>query len=69
MIKYHILGLLTLVAAAISGIEILAIYYEAPTTYLFLGKFWLMLILFGSSIAMYFRMRRFRKSALQEGKR
>lgn len=67
MIKYHVLALLSLVAAAISGIEFLAIYWEHPKDYILMGKFWLMLILFGSSIAMYFRIRRFRKKALEGG--
>ncbi len=69
MIKYHILGLLSLVAAAISAIEFLALYMEAPKSYLFMGRFWLMLLVFGSSVALYFRVRRFRKKALEEGRR
>ena len=69
MIKYHILGLLSLVAAAISAIEFLAIYMEFPKDYILMGKFWLMLVVFGSSIAMYLRVRRFRKKALEEGRR
>ena len=69
MIKYHILGLLSLVAAAISAIEFLAIYMEFPKEYIFMGKFWLMLVVFGSSIAMYFRVRRFRTQAMKEGRR
>jgi len=69
MIKYHILGLLSLVAAAISAIEFLAIYMEFPKEYIFMGKFWLMLVVFGSSIAVYLRVRRFRTKAMKEGRR
>jgi hypothetical protein len=69
MIKYHVLALLFLAAAAISAMEFLAIYLENPKSYLLLGKFWLMLLVFGSSIAMYLRVRRFRKEALKGGRR
>lgn len=69
MIKYHILGLLSLVAAAISAIEFLALYMEAPKSYLLMGRFWLMLLVFGSSVTLYFRVRRLRKRALEEGRR
>ena len=69
MIKYHILGLLSLVAAAVSAVEFLVIYYDHPKDYILLGRFWLMLVVFGSCIALYFRVRRFRKEALKEGRR
>jgi hypothetical protein len=42
---------------------------EFPKEYILMGKFWLMLVLFGSSIALYLRIRRLRKQALQEGRR
>jgi hypothetical protein len=42
---------------------------EFPKDYILMGKFWLMLVVFGSSVALYFRVRRFRKQALEEGRR
>ena len=67
MIKYHILALLCLVAAAISAIEFLAISIENPD-YMSSFKFWLMMLVFGFSVALYFRVRRFRRASLNERK-
>jgi hypothetical protein len=69
MIKYHVLALLSLVAAAISAIEFLFIYYENPTTYLMMGRFWVMLLVFGSSIAMYLRVRRMRRAEYEKSRK
>ncbi len=71
MIKYHILALLCLVAAAISAVEFLAIsMHDAATqgtAYLSSGRFWLMIGVFGFSIVMYFRIKRMRKESLLHG--
>ncbi len=71
MIKYHVLALLCLVAAAISAVEFLAIsMHDAATqgnAYLSSGRFWLMIGVFGFSIVMYFRIKRMRKEALLGG--
>ena len=67
MIKYHILALLCLVAAAISGIEFLAIAtLDHPNDYLSHGRFWLMIGVFAFSIMLYIRVRRFRKEEMKE---
>ncbi len=72
MIKYHVLALLCLVAAAISAVEFLAIsMYDAErqgNAYLSSGRFWLMIGVFGFSIVMYFRIKRMRKESLLQGK-
>ena len=71
MIKYHVLALLCLVAAAISAVEFLAIsMHDAATqgnAYLSSGRFWLMIGVFGFSIVMYFRIKRMRKEAVLQG--
>ncbi len=71
MIKYHVLALLCLVAAAISAVEFLAISMQDAATqgnaYLSSGRFWLMIGVFGFSIVMYFRIKRMRKEALLNG--
>ena len=65
MIKYHVLALLSLVAAAISAVEFLAIsMVDNPTGYLSDIKFWLMVIVFGVSITLYFRVKRERKNKI-----
>jgi cell division protein FtsW (lipid II flippase) len=72
MIKYHVLALLCLVAAAISAVEFLAIsMYDAENqgnAYLSSGRFWLMIGVFGFSVVMYFRIKRMRKELLLQGK-
>ena len=67
MIKYHILALLCLVAAAISAIEFLAISIENPD-YMSSFKFWLMILVFAFSVMLYLRTRRFRRASLNERK-
>ena len=71
MIKYHVLALLCLVAAAISAVEFLAISMHDGATqgnaYLSSGRFWLMIGVFGFSIVMYFRIKRMRKEAVLQG--
>ncbi len=71
MIKYHVLALLCLVAAAISAVEFLAISMTqvegSGSSYLESGRFWLMIGVFGFSIMMYFRVRRLRKLELEKG--
>jgi len=67
MIKHHIMSLLFLAAAALSGIESAAVFYE---TYLKKlpwyqsGKAWFMAVVFIACIVMYFRSRSMRKKAV-----
>jgi len=68
MIKYHILALLYLVAAAISAIEFLAISIE-DRDYATSLKFWLMIFVFAVSIMLYIRTRRFRKESFKNQQR
>jgi len=68
MIKYHILALLCLVAAAISAIEFLAISIE-DRDYATSLKFWLMIFVFAVSIMLYIRTRRFRKESFKNQQR
>lgn len=68
MIKYHILALLCLVAAAISAIEFLAISIENPE-YITAFNFWLMILVFAFSVMLYLRTRRFRKESFKNQQR
>ena len=68
MIKYHILALLCLVAAAISAIEFLAISIE-DRDYATSLKFWLMILVFAFSVMLYLRTRRFRKESFKNQQR
>lgn len=68
MIKYHILALLCLVAAAISAIEFLAISIENPE-YITSFNFWLMILVFAFSVMLYLRTRRFRKESFKNQQR
>jgi Kef-type K+ transport system membrane component KefB len=68
MIKYHILALLCLVAAGISLIELLAVYYTTKGDFTSV-EFWLMVFVFAFSIMMYFRIKRLRKEALLNQKK
>lgn len=68
MIKYHILALLCLVAAAISAIEFLAISIENPE-YMTSFRFWLMIFVFAFSVMLYLRTRRFRKESFKNQQR
>jgi hypothetical protein len=64
MIKYHVLALLSLVAAAISAVEILVVFSKNPTGYLSDFEFWLLTGVFALSMAMYFRVKRERKKKI-----
>jgi hypothetical protein len=68
MIKYHILALLCLVAAGISLIELLAVYYTTKGDFTSV-QFWLMVFVFAFSMMMYFRIKRLRKEAMINRKR
>lgn len=62
MIKYHVLALLCLVAAALSGIEALVQFAATPEKMSNpLG--WLMLVVFAASMLLYLRVRKLRKKA------
>lgn len=65
MIKYHVLALLSLVAAAISAVEILYVFTKNPTGYLGDFKFWLLTGVFVLSMVMYFRVKRERKKNIK----
>lgn len=66
MIKNHILALLSLVAAAISGTEsILQFYYTGIGS----GSGWLMLFVFVASFYFYMRFKKARREMMQQGKR
>jgi len=64
MIKYHVLALLSLVAAAISAVEILVVFKKNPTGYLSDFEFWLLTGVFALSMVMYFRVKRERKKKI-----
>lgn len=64
MIKYHVLALLSLVAAAISAVEILVVFSKNPTGYLYDFEFWLLTGVFVLSMVMYFRVKRERKKKI-----
>lgn len=68
MIKHHIMSLLFLAAAAISGIESArGFFYETPLKKLpwyQSGKGWFMAVVFIACIVMYFRSRSMRKKAV-----
>ena len=67
MIKYHIIGLLCLAFTAFTGIEAIAVFWErnikSPGTWYMEGKGWLMVLLCGACVYLYFRARKFRKEA------
>lgn len=65
MIKYHVLALLSLVAAAISAVEILVVFKKNPTGYIGEFEFWLLTGVFVLSIVMYFRVKRERKKNIK----
>jgi hypothetical protein len=67
MIKHHIMSLLFLAAAAFSGIESAAVFYETHLKKLpwyQSGKAWFMAVVFVACIVMYFRSRSMRKKAV-----
>lgn len=66
MIKNHILTLLSLVAAAISGTESLLQFYATGISS---GPGWLMLLVFGGSFYFYVRFKKARRDMMQQGKR
>mgnify|MGYP003349551406 FL=1 len=66
MIKNHILALLSLVAAAISGTESILQFY---TTGIASGPGWLMLCVFLGSFYFYVQFKKVRREMMQQGKR
>ncbi len=66
MIKNHILALLSLVAAAISGTESILQFYA---TGIGSGSGWLMLLVFVASFYFYMRFKKARREMMQQGKR
>jgi hypothetical protein len=66
MIKNHILALLSLVAAAISGTESILQFYA---TGIGSGSGWLMLCVFIASFYFYIRFKKVRREMMQQGKR
>lgn len=66
MIKNHVLALLSLVAAAISGTESLLQFYA---TGIGSGSGWLMLVVFSASFYFYLRFKKARRDMMQQGKR
>ena len=66
MFKNHILALLSLVAAAISGTESIYKFYE---TGIGSGSGWLMLLVFVASFYFYIRFKKVRREMMQQGKR
>lgn len=66
MIKNHILALLSLVAAAISGTESILQFYA---TGIGSGSGWLMLSVFVASFYFYMRFKKARREMMQQGKR
>ncbi len=66
MIKNHILALLSLVAAAISGTESILQFYA---TGIGSGSGWLMLLVFVASFYFYIRFKKVRREMMQQGKR
>ncbi len=66
MIKNHILALLSLVAAAISGTESILQFYA---TGIVSGPGWLMLFVFAASFYFYMRFKKARREMMQQGKR
>jgi hypothetical protein len=66
MIKNHILALLSLVAAAISGTESILQFYA---TGIDSGPGWLMLFVFVASFYFYMRFKKARREMMQQGKR
>ena len=66
MIKNHVLALLSLVAAAISGTEsLMQFYFKGAGS----GAAWLMLGVFGASFYFYVRFKKARRELMQEGNR
>lgn len=61
MIKYHILALLSLCVAGVTGIEAAVNFMQASPDWMSSGKGWLMTLLCAGSIFLYFRSRKFRK--------
>ncbi|GDX49260.1 hypothetical protein LBMAG26_01190 [Bacteroidota bacterium] len=66
MIKNHILALLSLVAAAISGTESIL---QFCATGIGSGSGWLMLLVFVASFYFYIRFKKVRREMMQQGKR
>jgi len=66
MIKNHILALLSLVAAAISGTESILQFYAIGIGS---GAGWLMLFVFVASFYFYMRFKKARREMMQQGKR
>ena len=66
MIKNHILALLSLVAAAISGTESILQFYA---TGIGSGSGWLLLFVFAASFYFYMRFKKARREMMQQGKR
>jgi hypothetical protein len=65
MIQHHVLALLCLVAAAISGVEALVQYQVGGLS----AQFGLMIVLFAGSIWLYLRTSRIRREKMRQGKR
>jgi hypothetical protein len=59
---------LCLVAAGISLIELLAVYYTTKGDFTSV-QFWLMVFVFAFSLMMYFRIKRLRKEAMLKQKK
>lgn len=66
MIKNHVLALLSLVAAAISGTESILQFYASGIRS---GSGWLMLVVFGASFYFYVGFKKARREMMQQGKR
>ncbi len=66
MIKNHVLALLSLVAAAISGTESLLQFYATGVGS---AAGWLMLAVFGASFYFYVGFKKARREMMQQGKR
>lgn len=64
MIQYHVMALLSLVAAAICAIEASYRFYLGPEAERSMGLGWLMVALFGACIYLYYVLRKKRKQAL-----
>lgn len=62
MIKYHVMALLCLAAAAICGIEA-AVRFWGPPHEKNNGLAWLMTVVFAACIFLYFRVRKQRRKA------
>lgn len=65
MIQYHIMSLLSLAAAAFCAIEA-SVRFFGPPKELSKPLGWLMVVLFGACIFLYFTLRKKRKAALDK---